>query len=125
MRLNAKGIVPLPVEGFAVANNSALEGLLEQAAIAIPFPSFSDGRGFTLAKRLRLAGFQGKLIATGKLISDQFAYALSCGFDEVEVDDGVFQRQPLEQWLDALERREFTYQNGALGQSILAARQKG
>lgn len=80
--------------------------------IAVPFPAFSDGRGFSLAKQLRDRGYRGVLRAQGKLIADQFAYALACGFDEVEPADEVFARQPVEQWLTALPRISNVYQRG-------------
>lgn len=69
------------------------------ALIAVDFPAFSDGRGFSLAKRLRDAGYGGRLRAVGGVIPDQFAYALACGFDEVEIDEARAERQPEPQWL--------------------------
>ena len=51
--------------------------------IRIDFPSFADGRGFTLARRLRLMGFGGRLRARGHVIADQYAMARRAGFDEV------------------------------------------
>ena len=41
--------------------------------IRIDFPSFADGRGFTLAKLVRIRGFKGHLRAKGHIISDQYA----------------------------------------------------
>lgn len=66
--------------------------------IRIPFPSSHDGRGFSLARRLRDLGYRGRLRATGHVISDQFRYALDCGFDEVEIDDEQATRQPEAHW---------------------------
>ena len=57
------------------------------ALIDIAFPAFSDGRGFSIARLLRNAGYAGVLRAVGRLIADQFAYAIGCGFDEVELPD--------------------------------------
>ncbi|MDQ8757201.1 DUF934 domain-containing protein [Sphingosinicella sp. LHD-64] len=70
--------------------------------IAIEFPKFSDGRGFSIARALRTQGYRGTLRATGYLIPDQFAFALECGFDEVEIGEEQAARQPIEQWLEAL-----------------------
>jgi uncharacterized protein (DUF934 family) len=67
--------------------------------IAIAFPSFQDGRGFSLARRLRQAGYRGKLRATGHVIADQYAHARRVGFDEVEISGDLATRQPEEQWL--------------------------
>jgi uncharacterized protein (DUF934 family) len=80
--------------------------------IAIHFPSFADGRGFSLAKQLRNAGYSGTLRAVGPLIADQFAYALACGFDEVELSEEVAARQPVGQWLEALASITRGYQRG-------------
>ena len=66
--------------------------------IRIPFPSAQDGRGFSLARRLRDLGYRGRLRASGQVISDQFRYALDCGFDEVEIDDELAARQPEAHW---------------------------
>ncbi|MFV0292700.1 MAG: DUF934 domain-containing protein [Paracoccus sp. (in: a-proteobacteria)] len=66
--------------------------------IRVAFPSFSDGRGFTLARRLRMAGYKGRLRAAGHVIADQFPMARRSGFDEVEIDAGLARRQPWELW---------------------------
>ncbi|GIX14686.1 MAG: hypothetical protein KatS3mg118_2645 [Paracoccaceae bacterium] len=68
------------------------------ALIRIPFPVFADGRGFSLARRLRDLGYRGRLRAAGHLIADQFRLALACGFDEVEIDDALAARQPEHLW---------------------------
>ena len=72
---------------------------LGHALIAIDFPAMTDGRGFTLARRLRALGYQGRLRATGKLIADQYAMARRVGFDEVEIGPELAARQPEQQWL--------------------------
>ena len=68
-------------------------------AVRIAFGSFADGRGFTLAARLRRAGFTGRLRAAGHVIADQYAMARRAGFDEVEIDAALAARQPAHQWL--------------------------
>jgi uncharacterized protein (DUF934 family) len=80
------------------------------ALIIIAFPSFSDGRGFSLARRMRHGGYRGILRAFGPLIADQFVQALACGFDEVHVPDAMSARQPLAQWLAALTSVNLSYQ---------------
>ena len=69
------------------------------ALIRIDFPSPTDGRGFSLARHLRLLGYRGRLRATGHILADQYAMARRSGFDEVEIDRALAQRQPEEQWL--------------------------
>jgi len=67
--------------------------------IRIDFPGVADGRGFTLARLLRLRGYRGRLRACGHVIADQYAMARRAGFDEVEIDKVLAERQPEEQWL--------------------------
>src|SRR3954454_18315480 len=109
--------------GVAIANDvkaSALEPYLDQIElVSIAFPSYGDGRGFSIAKQLRELGFKGVLRAHGPLIADQFAYALACGFDEVELAESVAARQPPSQWLAMLDTVSHTYQRGYGGQNIL------
>ncbi|MDH7794354.1 MULTISPECIES: DUF934 domain-containing protein [unclassified Beijerinckia] len=105
--------------GVDVPNNLPVDDILPLAdkfdLISVPFPSFADGRGFSIARQLRDRGYRGVLRAQGKLIADQFAYALACGFDEVEPADDVFARQPVEQWLAAASRITAVYQRGYNG----------
>ncbi len=86
-----------------LAPDADIEGVrneLDQSnLIRIRFDSFADGRGFSLAKRLRNAGYKGHLRAVGHIISDQFRYALDCGFDDVEITDDLAARQPEADWL--------------------------
>ena len=105
--------VPLGVELPNSFDPAAVQAHLgELALIAIRFPAFSDGRGFTLAKRLRRLDFAGTLRAVGPLIPDQFAYALACGFDEVELPEASASRQTSAQWTAALAARSQIYQRG-------------
>jgi len=119
--------VGLALDGAAPV--SAAEPYLGQVQlISVRFPSFSDGRGFTLAKRLRRAGFSGTLRASGPLIADQFAEALACGFDEVWLPAEMAARQPLEQWMAARTIVTEHYQTGygedrSILQKRLAARE--
>lgn len=83
--------------------------------IRVDFPSFADGRGLTIARRLRLMGFQGRLRATGHVIADQYAMARRAGFDEVEIDDAFAARQPEEQWLRRANWRGHDYQSRLRG----------
>ena len=80
-------------------NPDRLADLLAAPAIRIRFPAFSDGRGFTLAARLRRLGYAGWLRAAGHVIADQYAMARRSGFDEVEIDADLAARQPEDQWL--------------------------
>jgi uncharacterized protein (DUF934 family) len=79
--------------------------------IRVDFPSFADGRGFTIARRLRLMGFQGRLRAKGHVIADQYAMARRSGFDEVEISEDLAARQPEDQWLRRADWRAHDYQS--------------
>ena len=87
-----------------------LADLLAAPAIRIAFPAFSDGRGFTLAARLRRLGHVGRLRAAGHVIADQYAMARRSGFDEVEIDPDMAARQPEDQWLARADWRARDYQ---------------
>ncbi len=83
------------------ADPQALAGQVHDlAAIRIAFPGYGDGRGFTLAARLRRMGFAGRLRAAGHVIADQYAMARRAGFDEVEIPAELAARQPEAQWID-------------------------
>ncbi|MGY9055044.1 MAG: DUF934 domain-containing protein [Alphaproteobacteria bacterium] len=84
------------------------------SVIAIPFPHFADGRGFSLARKLRTLGFTGRLRAKGHIISDQYAMARACGFDEVEIDDDLAKRQPEAHWLPVIQNNTAGHPGQAL-----------
>lgn len=83
--------------------------------IRIDFPSFADGRGFTLARQLRLMGFKGRLRAKGHVIAEQYAMARRSGFDEVEISDALAIRQPEDQWLSRANWTDHDYQQQLRG----------
>jgi uncharacterized protein (DUF934 family) len=51
------------------------------ALIEVNFPSFGDGRGYSSARILREAGYQGELRAIGAVLIDQLSHMRRCGFD--------------------------------------------
>jgi len=56
------------------------------ALIALDFPKFRDGRGYSQARQLRESlGFRGTLRATGDVLRDQFHFLVRAGFDSFEV----------------------------------------
>jgi len=78
--------------------------------IRVDFPSFADGRGFTIARQLRLRGYTGRLRAKGHVIADQYAMARRAGFDEVEINASLAQRQPEPDWLARSDWQAADYQ---------------
>ena len=83
--------------------------------IRVNFPSSVDGRGFTIARTLRLRGYAGRLRARGHIIADQYTMARRAGFDEVEIDEDLAARQPQDQWLVRASWRTHDYQNRLRG----------
>ncbi|WP_120501752.1 DUF934 domain-containing protein [Roseovarius sp. EL26] len=83
--------------------------------VRVDFPSFADGRGFTIARQLRLMGYKGHLRARGHVIADQYAMARRAGFDEVEINDDLAERQPEDQWLDRADWQAHDYQSRLRG----------
>ena len=51
------------------------------ALIAVRFPKFTDGRGYSIARLLRRLGWRGELRAVGDVQRDQLFYMTRCGFD--------------------------------------------
>lgn len=108
--------------GAVVTTDTSYEALAplmnKLAFVAIEFPAFGDGRGFSLAVRLRKdLGFKGEIRATGPVIPDQALFLLRAGFDTVDVAEeraGAFQA--------ALKRFEHFYQSDFTGEMSLAHR---
>ncbi|MEM0946807.1 MAG: DUF934 domain-containing protein [Pseudomonadota bacterium] len=94
-----------------------LDALDRIEMIRVDFPSFADGRGFTIARRLRLLGFKGRLRAKGHVIADQYAMARRAGFDEVEISADLADRQPEDQWQFRADWRAHDYQSRLRGAS--------
>ncbi|MFK7964967.1 MAG: DUF934 domain-containing protein [Burkholderiaceae bacterium] len=63
-----------------------LPWLNEIELIAIDFPKFTDGRGFSAARLLRTRlGFAGVIRAVGHVLPDQVPMLNRCGFTEYEL----------------------------------------
>ena len=112
------------------ADTGTLTRLIDRVdLIQIRFPAFADGRGFSLAKRLRNLGFAGTLRASGPLIADQGPFAEACGFDEIVVPPEHAERQPAAHFAETRGAFATAYQDGlergAAKRSILAARHAG
>ncbi len=60
-----------------------LKGELQAfSVIAVDFPKFSDGRGYSIAYNLRARlGYEGELRAIGDVLRDQLFYMQRVGFD--------------------------------------------
>lgn len=93
------------------------------ALISIAFSAMGDGRGFSVARALREAGYQGTLRACGPLIADQLSFALNSGFDEIETTEQIAKRQPGSQWRSAWAAYSAAYQPNR-SKNVLEQRQQ-
>ena len=57
--------------------------------VEVNFPVFGDGRGYSAARILREAGYEGEIRAVGDVLVDQIAYMRRCGFDAFEPDKAL------------------------------------
>ncbi|MGH1440634.1 MAG: DUF934 domain-containing protein, partial [Cellvibrionaceae bacterium] len=68
--------------------NDVAEKITSLPVIAIHFPVFMDGRGFSLARLLRERyGYKGEIRAIGHIIRDQLCYLKRCGFNAFTFND--------------------------------------
>jgi uncharacterized protein (DUF934 family) len=88
--------------------DDALAGELAEAPlVAIDFPAFTDGRGYTLARLLRERhAYGGEIRAIGDVLVDQLYYMSRCGFDALALRHD----QHLEDALRALGAFSVSYQ---------------
>lgn len=76
--------------------NALKDDLAQLALIAINFPTFMDGRGYSSARILRdHFGFKGELRAIGDVLRDQLFYMKRCGFDTFVMRDNDKSEQAL------------------------------
>jgi uncharacterized protein (DUF934 family) len=93
----------------------------ELPLIAIHFPAFTDGRGFTSARQLRERyGFQGELRAVGAFMRDQLTYLRRCGVNAFAYEG----EQPLAGLLESLNDFSESYQ-AAVDQPLPIFRRRG
>jgi uncharacterized protein (DUF934 family) len=82
----------------------------ELALVAIDFPKFADGRGYSNARRLReRLGFEGEIRAVGDVLRDQLFYMHRCGIDSFALKAG----KDIAGALDAFREFSVTYQAAA------------
>lgn len=73
------------------------ERLAEAPLIAVDFPKFTDGRGYSLARLLRERyGYRGEIRAVGDVLVDQLYFMTRCGFDGLSLRE--------DQWLEDAQR---------------------
>lgn len=74
------------------------------ALVAVFFPHFTDGRGYSTARLLRERyGWRGELRAIGDVQRDQLFYLSRVGFDAFELNDGIDLQSALSAFADFSE----------------------
>ena len=87
-----------------------IEGLERLPLIAIDFPKFGDGRGYTNARLLReRLAYRGELRAVGEVLRDQLFYMHRCGIDSFALKAG----KDIEGALSAFDDFSVAYQAAA------------
>ena len=90
------------------------DDLTQLKTIAIHFPKFADGRGYSLAALLRSRlGYRGELRAFGEVLRDQFDYLVRCGFDALQPAEGRYTDTQLEAALASITDFSEPYQASA------------
>ncbi len=71
----------------------ALDGL---KTIAVRFPAFGDGRGYSIGRLLRERyAYRGELRAVGAVVRDHLYFMAQCGFDAFELRAGEDPKEAL------------------------------
>ena len=87
----------------AIAQDLRLFGV-----VAVSFPKFIDGRGYSIARLLRERyGYKGELRAVGDVFRDQLFFLSGCGFDAYALRAGEDPQEALAAFADFSE----AYQN--------------
>ena len=64
------------------------DDLSQFAVVALNFPAFTDGRGFTYGRELREQhNYSGEIRAIGDFMRDQLFYLQRCGFDAYAIEN--------------------------------------
>jgi uncharacterized protein (DUF934 family) len=80
----------------------ALAGDVQRfALIAVNFPKFGDGRGYSIARLLRERyGYKGELRAIGDVLHDHLFFMAQCGFDAFALREDQDAQEALSSALD-------------------------
>ena len=81
--------------------------LKQISVVAIEFPQFTDGRGYSIARLLRERyGYEGEIRAVGEVLRDNLYYLSRCGFDSFALGD----KENLEEAIHSLSTFSDGYQ---------------
>jgi len=74
--------------------------------IEVNFPAWTDGRGYSSARVLREAGYDGELRAVGDIVIDMLGHLRRCGFDAFAPDHSLNEADAnaaFERWPDVYQ----------------------
>ncbi|WP_035160278.1 DUF934 domain-containing protein [Cobetia crustatorum] len=95
------------------------EALSGTPLLAIDFPGFNDGRGYTIARLLRERyDYRGEIRAIGDVLVDQLYYMARCGFNAFHLRDDQY----VEDAMYALSSFSVSYQTSVDQKTPLFAR---
>lgn len=120
IRIDQEGQFSEIAEGDAVANalpvgdvasHDQITQLLDLSTVRLQVDGFVDGRGFTVARQLRLLGFAGVIEVIGDLLPDQLPMAAASGIDAILIRAEHAGRCEESQWrLKSRDKNRFGYQ---------------
>ena len=88
------------------ASRDQIIPLLDQRAVRLKVDGFSDGRGLSVARQLRLHGFTGVIEVIGDLLPDQLPMAAAAGVDSI-----LIRAEHAERCVEAQWRRKSAYRD--------------
>lgn len=98
--------------GVEVPNTAKAEALKpylgKLSLILLPFPAYTDGRAYSLARLLREEGYIHDLRARGNVLPDQLQFMKQVGFTSFEVGDRFTESD----WTKAAQHISAVYQDG-------------
>ena len=99
-----------------VASHDQITQLLDQPIVRLQVDGFADGRGLSVARQLRLLGFDGIIEVIGDLLPDQLPMAAASGIDAILIRAEHAKRCEHSQWrLKSGDKSRFGYQRSVAG----------
>lgn len=107
---------PSPPELLVLEPDADLRSVADRLpglkAIAVRFPKYADGRGYSIGRLLRERyGYRGELRAVGEIARDHLQPLARCGFDTFQLREG----EDAQEALKGLDDFSVTYQASAAG----------
>ena len=98
-----------------VASHDQINQLLDHTAVQLKVDGFADGRGFSVARQLRLLGFNGAIEVVGDLLPDQLPMAAASGIDAILIRTEHAERCDEGQWQQkSADKERFGYQRSVV-----------